>query len=106
MNRAPTAAVAAGSLVAGFGVAELTGVRPIGGLVLLAGLAWCVPRWRERTGDRAALGLVVAYAAVFAGSHLLGLAIGAWPAVAVAAAVMGAAAYVVSDTTEKPIPAR
>ena len=39
--RVPTAAVAAGSLIGGYVVARETGVRPLGGVVLVAGGAWC-----------------------------------------------------------------
>jgi len=93
----PTWPVAAGSLALGFAVAQATGVRPLGGLVLLAGAAWCATRWRARVGTPKAAGLVVLYAAAFAGSHGLGPLIGAWPAVGVVAAVTGAAAYAVAD---------
>ena len=41
----PTWPVAFGSFVLGFAVADVTGVRPLGGLVLLAGVLWCLPRW-------------------------------------------------------------
>jgi len=43
----PTAPVAAGSLIAGYLVARETGVRPLGGAVLLAGGAWCAYRWHR-----------------------------------------------------------
>jgi hypothetical protein len=98
MNRVPTWPVAASSLAAGFGVAQLTGVRPLGGVVLLAGAGWCAVRWRERAGMRRTVGLLGVYLAAFAGSHVLGHAIGAWPAVAVVAAITAAAAYALADT--------
>jgi hypothetical protein len=82
----PTPPVAAGSLVLGFLVAELTGVRALGGVVLLAGLAFCVHRWRARLGWGRTTALAVVFLLAFAGSHLLARAIGAWPAVLVAAA--------------------
>jgi hypothetical protein len=97
MRRTPTWPVAAGSLVLGFAVAQATGVRPLGGVVLLAGAGWCALRWRERAGTGRAAALVVAYAAAFAGSHGLAHVIGAWPSVAVVAGAVGAAAYAVAD---------
>jgi len=43
----------------------------------------------------------------FAGSHLLGRAIGAWPAVAVAALVLGAATFALVDApVREPATAR
>ena len=93
----PTWPVAAGSLVLGFGVAQATGVRPLGGLVLLAGAGWCARRWREQAGTGAAVGLVALYAAAFAGSHVIADTVGAWGAVAIVAAVMAAAAWAVAD---------
>ena len=42
MSSIPTAVIAALTLVVGFAVADLTGVRALGGVVLVAGVAWCV----------------------------------------------------------------
>lgn len=97
MDRTPTWPVAAGSLVAGFAVAQATGIRPLGGVVLLAGAGWCALRWRERAGTGRAAALAGLYVAAFAGSHGLAHVIGAWPSVAVVSAVVGGAAYAVAD---------
>ena len=97
MERTPTWPVAAGSLAAGFAVAQATGVRPLGGVVLIAGCGWCALRWRERVGAARAAGLVALYVAAFAGSHVLAGAIGAWPSVAVVAAVVAGGSYAVAD---------
>jgi hypothetical protein len=72
---------AAACLPAGFGVAELTGVRPLGGIVLVA-LAALACVWADAPAWRVALwaGLL---AVLFVASHLLGDAIGTWPAIAV-----------------------
>lgn len=83
-----TALVAALSLVAGFGVAELTGVRALGGLVLVAALAWCAVRWARRS-VLLAVALVVLYLGAFIGSHLLADALGAWPSVLTVAVLVG-----------------
>lgn len=93
----PTWPVAAGSLALGFAVAQATGVRALGGLVLVAGCGWCALRWRERVGAGRVAGLVGLYLAAFAGSHVLGHVIGAWPSVAVVSAVVGAGTYAVAD---------
>jgi len=55
----PTWPVAGGSLAVGFLVAELTGVRTLGGVVLLSALAWCCLAWFRRRGVRVAIGLTV-----------------------------------------------
>jgi hypothetical protein len=98
MHRPPTWPVAAGSLVLGFAVAQATGVRPLGGVVLVLGAGWCALRWRERSGAGRTAALLGLYAAAFAGSHGLAEVVGAWPSVAIAAGAVGAGAYALSDT--------
>ncbi|WP_336921577.1 hypothetical protein [Aquipuribacter sp. SD81] len=95
--RPTTAALAAASLVLGFAVAEATGVRAAGGVVLLVGGGLAAVRWWRRSGPVTAVGLTAVYLGAFAGSHVLARGVGAWPAVATAAAVAGGAAYVASD---------
>lgn len=103
-TRAPTWPVAAGSFVLGFAVAQATGVRPLGGLVLLVGLAWCVPAWRRRAGLTVAAALAVAYAVAFAASHGLAGIIGAWPSVLLLGAAIGAGSWAVADAREPDPP--
>jgi hypothetical protein len=98
LGRVPPVAVsalAAASLVAGFAVAQATGVRALGGLVLLAAAAACAVIWRRHAGTGAAAGLVALYVAAFAASHVLAEAIGAWPSVLTVAGVVGAGSLVV-----------
>jgi hypothetical protein len=92
----PTGPVAAVTLVLGYLVADLTGVRALGGLVLVVGLAVCALRWR-RVGSRRTALLVAVFLALFVLSHLLALAIGAWPSVLTVAAAMWAVAFAVAD---------
>jgi len=88
--------VAAATFLAGFALAELTGVRAVGGLVLLAGGAWCGRMAVPVVGRRGTIALLAIALALFVLSHPLGKAIGPWPAVAVTAAlVAGAAAALV-----------
>jgi hypothetical protein len=91
-RRAALPLVAAATFLAGFGAAELTGVRAIGGLVLLAGGVWCGRAALPIVGARWTVALLALALALFVGSHPLGKAIGAWPAVAVSAAVVAGAA--------------
>lgn len=93
--------VASGSLLLGFAVAQATGIRPLGGIVLIAGCAWCALRWL-RGGGRAGLTrtavLVVVYIGAFVLSHVVAGSLGAWPSVLLAAAVTGIAAYALADS--------
>ncbi|MEY2517441.1 MAG: hypothetical protein QOJ89_4799 [bacterium] len=93
----PTWPVASGSLLLGFAVAQATGVRPLGGVVLVLGATWCGLRWLRSVGAARTAGLVGVYVAMFVLSHVIADVIGTWPAVLVAAAVSGLAALVVAD---------
>lgn len=88
MTRMPTAPVAAASLIAGFAVAVGTDSRPLGGAVLAVGGLWCLRVWRRRHGTRTAAILGCVGFGAFVLSHLLGLAIGAWPSVLLVSAVV------------------
>ncbi len=94
--RVLTAAVAAGSLVLGFAVAQLSGVRALGGVVLVLAGLWCARQWWRLAGKRVMWVLGLTYFAVFVLSHPLGRLIGTWPAVLTVAAVAGAASYVLT----------
>ena len=97
IDRLPTAPIAATALIAGYAVAVASGSRPLGGVVLaLCGLV-CVAIWARRDGRRTTVWLSVVGLGAFALSHVMALAIGAWPAVLVAAAVTAAACWRVSD---------
>jgi hypothetical protein len=89
--------IAAGGLLLGFAVAELTGVRALGGVVLFLAALACGLRWRLLLGLPRALALVAVFLAGFALSHPLGDAIGAWPAVFVVSAAVGGLAWWVAD---------
>jgi hypothetical protein len=84
--------VVAAAFVAGFAVAEITGVRALGGLVLLAGGVWCARVAAPLAGRSATAALLVVALVLFALSHPLGEAIGSWPAVLVTGALAGLAA--------------
>lgn len=97
MRPLPTWPIAAGALLLGFVVAELTGTRAVGGVVLFLGALACGLRWRLLLGLPRALGLVAVFLAGFALSHPLGDAIGSWPAVFVVSAVVGGVTWWVAD---------
>jgi hypothetical protein len=95
---APTAPIAAAGLVAGFAVAVSTGSRPLGGVVLAACGLTCVAIWVRRDGRRTAMWLTLAGLLAFALSHVLGLVIGAWPAVLLISVATAALCWRVSDS--------
>jgi len=97
MAKVPSAVVAAGGLVGGYGVARWTRKRQLGGAVLAVAGAAAARQWRERAGGPAAGALTATYVVAFAGSHPLAKRVGAWPAVFGVAGVVGVAAWVVAD---------
>ena len=101
-----TAPMVALGLIAGFGVADVTGVRALGGLVLVAAGIVAGLTWLQRDGGRATTVLSVIYLAAFVASHLLALAIGAWPSVFLVSVISAAAAYAMSDRKLAPHTAR
>jgi len=102
MRTIPTWPVAAGSLVLGFGVAQVTQIRPLGGLVLLAGAGWCALRWSERAGRPVAAALLALYLAAFVASHLIAGWLGTWGAVALVCALVALAAWTLVDRPATP----
>ena len=100
MRRIPTAPVAAGSLIAGYAVAAGTGSRPLGGVVLAAGGIWCLREWYTRHDARTAAILGAVGLGAFAASHVIALAIGAWPSVLLVSAATGAVTWVRADARD------
>jgi hypothetical protein len=89
--------IASGSLLLGFAVAQATGIRPLGGIVLIAACAWCALRWLRAAGAARTAVLVLIYVGSFALSHVVADTLSAWPSVLLAAAITGIAAYVLAD---------
>jgi hypothetical protein len=83
--------IASLALIVGFIVAQGSGQRWLGGVVLVAAAIWCSLQWRALAGSPRAVLAVGVYAVALAVSHPLSGVIGAWPSVAavsVAAAVI------------------
>ena len=97
MRLTPTAPVAGGTLIIGYAVASATGSRPLGGVVLLLGGLWCIHAWSRRHGTGTAATLAAVGVGALILSHLLALAIGAWPSVLLVAVVMATAAWSRAD---------
>ncbi len=98
MRQIPTAPVAAGSLIVGFGVAVASGSRPLGGTAMLAGGLWCMRTWTLRHGARTAAELTGVAFTAFVISHALARAIGAWPSVLAVSAVTAAVTWMRADS--------
>jgi hypothetical protein len=97
MRPVPTAPIAAVSLIAAYAVAVSTGSRSLGGIVLAVGGLWCIQAWRRRHGTRTAGILACVGLGAFVASHVLALAIGAWPSVLIVSAVVAAVAWTQAD---------
>ena len=92
-----TAPFAAGSLVAGYGVARVTGKRPLGGLAFATAIASCGREWATRRGAPAATALVGVPLGAFFASHRLARKLGTWASVLASSAASGAAAARAGD---------
>jgi hypothetical protein len=82
-------ACAAACLPVGFGVAVATGIRPLGGLVLVA-LAALAGHWSQAPRP-AQIRWYLVVLACFIASHLIALALPAWVAVAIVTVIATAA---------------
>jgi hypothetical protein len=103
--RIATAPLTAAGLIAGFGVAVASGSRPAGGVVLAAFGITCIVIWLRRDGPRIAAILTASGLIAFALSHVLGLVIGAWPAVLLVAAANAVICWRLSDSRQRATPA-
>jgi hypothetical protein len=92
-----TAPLAAAGLIAGYAVAVISGSRSLGGVVLAAFGLLCISVWLRRDGPRVTAKLTLSGLVAFALSHLLGLLIGAWPAVLLTAAGLALVCWRASD---------
>ena len=107
-TRFPSAVLVAIGLAAGFGVAQGTGVRALGGLVFALGGVGAARLWVQRRGWAVALGLGALYVAAFVLAHVLALGAGlpAWLAVSLVTLVAAGVTFVVADRTREEVVAR
>ena len=98
-TRFPSAVAVAIGLAAGFGVAQATGVRALGGALFVGGGLAAAWLWHRRRGAAVALGLGVAYVAAFVLAHVLALGVGwpSWSAVALVTIVAAGVSFWVAD---------
>lgn len=99
----PSAAVAGLSLMVGFAVAQVSGVRVAGGLVLLGAAAWCAQRWWASAGPLTTAGLLLLYAGAFAVSHLLAGYLGAWPSVLLVSSTVAGVTWLAADRPSRRV---
>jgi hypothetical protein len=100
-TRFPSALLVAVGLAAGFGIAQGTGIRALGGVVFVGaglGAAWL---WYRRRGIAVALGLGVLYVAAFVLAHVLALGVGlpAWLAVTLVTLTAAGVTFGVADAS-------
>jgi hypothetical protein len=98
-TRFPTAVLVAVGLAGGFAVAQVTGVRSLGGAFLLATGIAAARLWVQRRGWGVAAGLGALYLGAFALAHVLALGVGlpAWAAVSLVTLGAAGATYVAAD---------
>ncbi len=98
-TRLSSAALVAIGLAAGFGIAQGTGIRALGGAVFLAGGLGAAYLWVQRRGWAVALGLGALYVGAFVLAHVLALGAGfpAWFAVSLVTLAAAGATYGMVD---------
>jgi hypothetical protein len=103
----PSSLLVAVGLAAGFGIAQGTGVRALGGAVFaLAGLA-AGRLWFRRRGVPTAAALGAVYLGAFVLAHVLALGVGlpAWLAVSLVTISAAGVTYAVADRPRTPVAA-
>ena len=95
----PTAVLVAVGLAAGFGVAQATGVRALGGALFFGAGAAAAWLWWRRRGAAIALALAAAYVAAFVLAHVLAIGVGmpAWLAVSLVTLASAGVTFWVAD---------
>jgi hypothetical protein len=101
-TRFPSSVLVAVGLAVGFGVAQGTGIRALGGAVLVACGAAAAALWVRRRGWAVAVGLGLLYLAAFVLAHVLALGVGlnAWLAVALVTLAAAGGTFAVADRGE------
>ena len=103
LSRIPASLLVAVGLAAGFGIAQGTGIRALGGAVFAAcgiGAAWFAAR---RRGPAVTAGLVALYVGAFVLAHVLALGAGfpAWFAVGLVTVAAAGATYGMVDRSRE-----
>jgi hypothetical protein len=107
VRRFPSSLLVAAGLVVGFAVAQGTGIRALGG-VLLIGTGLAAARlWVQRRGWGVAGALAAVYLAAFVLAHVLTLGLGmpAWASVTLVTVAAAAVTFGVADRSQRTAPA-
>ena len=106
-TRLSSAVLVAVGLAAGFGVAQGTGVRALGGAVFAAAGMGAGYLWVQRRGWAVALGLGALYVVAFVLAHVLALGAGlpAWLAVSLVTIAAAGVTWAVADRPQAEISA-
>jgi hypothetical protein len=98
-TRFPSALLVAVGLAAGFGVAQGTGIRALGGALFALGGLGAGWLWVQRRGWAMALGLGALYVAAFVLAHVLAIGVGfpAWLAVTLVTLAAAGVTYWTAD---------
>ncbi len=104
----PSSLLVAVGLAAGFGIAQGTGVRALGGVVFAAAGVAAGLLWYRRRGVPTAAALGAVYVGAFVLAHVLALGVGlpAWLAVSLVTIAAAGAAYVGADRPRTPVAVR
>jgi hypothetical protein len=105
-TRFPSAVLVAVGLAAGFGIAQGTGIRALGGAVFAAaGLAAGV-LWLRRRGPATAVALAALYIGAFVLAHVLAIGVGmpAWLAVSLVTLTAAGVTFGVADRPREQSP--
>ena len=107
-TRFPSAVLVALGLAAGFGIAQGTGVRALGGAVFALGGLAAAWLWVQRRGWAVALGLGALYVAAFVLAHVLAIGAGVpgWLAVSLVTITAAGVTYRVADAAREEAAAR
>jgi hypothetical protein len=107
-TRFPSAVLVAVGLAAGFGIAQGTGIRALGGAVFAAAGLAAGALWLRRRGWGVAAGLGALYVGAFVLAHVLALGVGlpAWTAVALVTLGAAGVVHVVADRPRADVAAR
>ena len=90
-TRFPSALLVAVGLAAGFGIAQGTGIRALGGAVFAAAGVAAGVLWLRRRGAATAVALAGLYVTAFVLAHVLAIGVGMSPWLAVSLVTLSAA---------------
>lgn len=98
-TRLPSAALVAVGLAAGFGIAQGTGIRALGGAVFAAAGVAAGVLWLRRKGRPTAVALATLYVTAFVLAHVLAIGVGmpAWLAVSLVTLSSAGVTFAVAD---------